>query len=97
MSKITESARGEECQIRIVGVCNRDNTTVVFCHANGGGMGMKMPDSEGAYGCSACHDVVDGRVRTAVVRPWWEIELDFLAGQRRTRKILMEKDLLILK
>lgn len=97
MSKITESARGEDCQIRLVSICNHDPATVVFCHASGGGMGMKAPDSEGAYGCSACHDAVDHRVLAPKVRPWWEIELDFLNAQRRTRAILIEKGLLILK
>ena len=95
-SKITQSARGEECQIRIPFICNHNSETTVFCHADGGGMGMKSPDCEGAYGCSACHDVVDGRVKPTSLM-WYEIDLDFYAGQRRTRAILIEKGLLILK
>ena len=109
MSKITKSARGEECQVRIPGVCNHNPETTVFAHIGGGGMGMKQPDCEGAYCCSACHDVVDGRVpfemanSTAFGR---EISRGFnkaylylahFEGCVRTRKILIEKGLIILK
>lgn len=61
--KITDSARGEDCTFNIVGVCNYDPSTVVFCHLPfmESGMGMKVSDLSGAYGCSACHDAVDGR------------------------------------
>ncbi len=65
MSKITESARNEECQIRMPGICNGNPETVVWCHANGSaagkGIGMKSPDLLGAYGCSSCHDEYDRR------------------------------------
>jgi len=60
-TKYTRSAKGKECQIRIPKHCNRVETTTVFCHLNGGG-GTKHLDIHGSYGCSACHDVVDGRV-----------------------------------
>jgi hypothetical protein len=37
----------------------------VLCHSNqlaaGKGMGLKAPDTQGAYGCHYCHDIVDGR------------------------------------
>lgn len=69
MSKVRESARFEECTLRFPGVCNFDPATTVFCHSNrisdGKGMGMKA--KIGAYGCSACHDVLDGRAP----RPDW--------------------------
>ena len=66
MSKITESARGEVCQLRLDS-CNSgiDGEKVVFCHADGGGMGLKSKDDLGRdigwYGCSSCHDYADGR------------------------------------
>ena len=107
MSKITESARGEQCQVRIPGVCNRDPETTVFAHLNGGGMGMKQPDCEGAYCCSACHDVVDGRVKWFApiygMLGWDErdevnktfLMFLFYQGCVRTRAKLIEKGLLI--
>ena len=57
--KYTKSAKGQDCQIRSP-VCNNNSETVVFCHLNGAGMGEKMQNIHGAYGCSSCHDFVDG-------------------------------------
>lgn len=96
MSKITGSAKGQECQVRIPGFCNGDPQTTVFAHLNGGGMGMKHPDTEGAYCCSACHDVLDERVRQYVFSRS-ELKLMHHEGAMRTRKILIEKGLIILK
>lgn len=63
MGKVRESARNEACTLRFPGVCNFNEETTVFCHSNrledGKGMGLKA--KVGAYGCSACHDVLDGR------------------------------------
>ena len=102
MSKITKSARGENCLIRIPGVCNRDDKTTVACHEpSGSGLGMKWPDTEIAYGCSACHDEIDGRTRYKheghIVYKPDDMLLMFYQGSRRTRKKLIEKGLLILK
>lgn len=59
--KYTKSARGQECQIRSP-FCNHNNETVVFCHLNTAGMGQKTHNIHGSYGCSKCHDFVDGRL-----------------------------------
>ena len=69
MSKITESARGESCTMRLDqcygGV---DNETVVFAHKNGGrsGMGQKYLDEDGKdvgfYACHYCHGTYDGQI-----------------------------------
>lgn len=65
MTPIRKSAQGEECTIRLPEVCNFNPETTVLCHSNlledGKGMGIKAPDDKAAYGCSACHDVIDGR------------------------------------
>jgi hypothetical protein len=99
MSKITDSARGEQCLIRIPGVCNRDDATTVFCHEpSGSGLSMKWPDTEGAYGCSACHDEIDGRTRyknngnPVYLRD--SLMLSYYQAARRTRIILLEKELI---
>lgn len=59
----------------IPGVCNRDRDTTVLCHSNsladGKGMGLKAPDTAAVFGCSACHDVLDGRRP----RPAWMSKL----------------------
>ena len=95
MSKITESARGEECQVRIPGYCNGDNDTVVFAHKNGGGMGMKSSDLHGAYCCSSCHDILDGRAKLYNFSPD-KIRQYFYEGIFRTQLKLIEKDLVVI-
>ena len=64
MSKLTESARGQECHVRIPGVCNGNPETTVLAHlkpTGHGTMGGKPPDICGVFACSDCHDVIDGR------------------------------------
>lgn len=63
--KITQAARGENCTLQIVGVCNGNPETVVFCHFpdETHGMGQKATDLSGGFACSSCHDMVDGRVK----------------------------------
>jgi hypothetical protein len=63
--KITESARGEDCTVRLPGVCNFNPETVVFAHLNGVrfGHGVGKKTKWGAYACSACHDELDRRTR----------------------------------
>lgn len=98
MSKITESARGEDCQIRIPGVCNFNKETTVWCHANGSAagkpLGGKSDDRLGTYGCSSCHDVVDRRVPLPEGLERDAVKLMFWEGHARSFMILDAKDLL---
>lgn len=61
--KIRDSARGETCAMQVVGVCNHDPDTVVFCHLNelfaGKGASTKADDVAGFYACGACHHAYD--------------------------------------
>lgn len=59
MSKIRESAKGRECEVRLEEICNGNPETTVLAHCNGGGMGKKRLDIHAAYCCSACHSEVD--------------------------------------
>jgi len=96
MSKITESARGENCTIRLPGYCNGNPETVVLAHLNGvrfgHGTGQKVADIHGAYACSDCHDVVDGRQRTNYSA--LELKEMHLAGVIETQIKLIAKGLL---
>lgn len=91
MTPIRRSARGEACTLLIPGICNGDTSTTVLCHSNrledGKGLGLKAPDTEACYGCSACHDVLDGRRPL----PSWmtRAQLDHVFD--RARKITQEK------
>ena len=55
-------AQGKPCMIRLPG-CSGLNDETVLCHwrDSSTGMGAKSPDIIGAWGCSRCHDAVDGR------------------------------------
>ena len=63
MTKIRKSARGEECTLRMPGVCNRNPETTVLCHIRlpGTGIGRKPEDWQAVYACSSCHNHMDGR------------------------------------
>lgn len=89
-TKITRAAKGQDCQVRIPGVCNFNPETTVLAHRPGGPMGGKNPDYQGAFCCSSCHDAVDGRAE------YYHMELDnkyvlmnhFYEGVFRTQEIL---------
>ena len=93
MSKITESARGKDCTVRLPGICNWDSQTVVLAHLGGGGMGTKKPDYQGAYCCSSCHDALDGRTKTLFSKEY--LELAHRQGVERTQEQLVENGLLV--
>ena len=82
-------ARGRDCQIRIPGVCNGNPETVVLCHLPGAGMGRKSNDLFAAYGCSACHDLVDGRAHSDYPREL--LKLWFHEAVIRTQQILIDE------
>lgn len=62
--KLRESAKGRDCTFQLIGICNHNPQTTVFCHApdQSKGMGNKAHDFLGAFGCSACHEVIDRRL-----------------------------------
>lgn len=62
--KLRDSARGQSCTLRLEAHCNHDSATVVLAHLriNHRGMAIKSPDIFAVHACSACHDVLDGRV-----------------------------------
>lgn len=94
---IRKSAKGEECTLRLLGVCCGDSSTVVWAHSNsqahGHGMGLKASDEYGCYACFACHDALDGRAR-----PSWltqeRIRAEFERAMLESRLILQKKGLL---
>lgn len=94
-SKIRQSAKGEECTIQIHPYCNGNPETTVLCHApsEDKGMSKKSPDFWAAYGCSTCHDIVDGRMHADGVGQY-EIYMCHIRGVFRTIKILIQKGLI---
>ena len=65
--KLRDSARGQDCTLRLPGICNFDSATTVLAHLPCGqkGMGMKGPDMIAVFACSACHDRLDARTSSA--------------------------------
>ena len=98
MSKIRQSARDEECQIRIPGICTHDNSQTIWAHANGlaagKGVGLKAIDECGAYACFACHNAYDRRVPTPKGLTRQDVESAFADGHFRSLVILKEKGLI---
>ena len=95
MSKIRKSARGQQCQIMLAGICNHNPETVVLAHyrmAGTCGMGMKPSDIQAAYACSRCHDASDGRLKTDLSPD--ELQTAFAEGVMRTQQILIKQGLL---
>lgn len=101
MSTITQSARGEMCQIRLPDVCNFNRETTCWCHANGSaagkGMWMKSHDLLGAYGCSMCHAVYDRRRSLPPGMSRECVEVAFWEGHARSLVLLIEKGLIVMQ
>lgn len=87
MTDLRKLARGQECQVRIPGVCNFNPETVVLAHfrmPGTCGVGMKPSDWQAAFACSACHDALDMRVRTNYYKD--ALDLMFCMGILRTHE-----------
>lgn len=92
--KIRDSARGESCTLRL-SCCTFNPEQTVACHApvpGQKGIGMKVPDIFVIYGCTACHDAIDGRNRKVE----WDYK-DILRAMGETIMRLIDKGLVIIK
>lgn len=68
MKDLRKLARGQDCLVRLPG-CNGGGETTVLAHyrmAGYCGTGIKPPDILGAWCCSRCHDICDGREQNVV-------------------------------
>lgn len=88
ISPIRKSAEGQQCMVRVPGVCRGGTETTVLAHLNGAGMGGKAHDICGAYACSDCHAWLDGGYAKNSTRD--ERDLLHLQGVIRTQPILMD-------
>jgi len=94
---IRQSARDEDCTLRLAGTCNHDPATTVWAHSNRGahgkGLGMKADDRCGCYACSACHDVLDGRAKHPSLDAA-DVAAEFDRAMGESQAILKRKGLL---
>ena len=94
---IRDSANGEECHVRLAGICNGRTDTTVWSHWPGldgdRGMQLKALDLCGAYTCSACHDAIDGRTPLPEGTTRAQVVTDWLIGHMRSLVSLKQKGL----
>jgi len=92
-TKITKSARGEDCTL-LLGQCS-NNETVVLCHiGKNRGTGIKCGDHFAVYACSNCHDIIDGRAHP--MYGWAMVDDAKLTALERTQQKLIDKGLLVI-
>lgn len=93
MSKLTEEARGRECQVRLMNVCNFNPETTVLSHLNMSGIsgrGIKAPDQLGCWSCSACHSAIDSNGASVGLERDF-VKLAHLEAIVRTQYILIKE------
>lgn len=97
MTPIRKAARGQDCTLRLPG-CNWNPATTVLCHDNrlssGKGMGLKAPDSAAVFGCSSCHDMLDGRAPRPAGLTLDEMYMGFDQARERTHEVLRRMGLM---
>lgn len=84
MANLRKLAKGQQCQVRIAGVCNFNSETTVLAHlrmAGVTGTGMKANDLLGAWCCSACHTATESNPA---------LRKEFLEGVARTLNELVK-------
>lgn len=93
---LRDSARGRCCTLQIPGICNGNPETTVLCHlpSSTHGMGYKSDDYWAVFGCSSCHDVIDGRIPYDW-RPG-ELEQTYLQALHHTLRIWFDVVLIII-
>ena len=72
-------AEGQECMLRLPGICNHNPETTVLAHIRNQWFGgsSKPPDICGIWACSACHDEMDNRTQIIPDRAylqWWILD-----------------------
>ena len=90
---LRQSARGQECQVRLYQICQGRDETVVLAHLGGGGVGGKNWDSAASFCCFECHQVIDFAVKTNLYTSD-ELRLAHLQGVMRTQSIWIKAGLL---
>lgn len=95
MMNLRKLARGQDCQVRIPGICNGNPETTILAHYRLSGLcgtGMKPPNEIAAWCCSDCHDCVDSRRKSEFSRD--ELRLWFAEGVFRTQNELIKMGVL---
>ena len=88
--KILNSARGEDCALRLIGICNFNPETTVAAHVGyRRGMAIKCGDNMVVYACSNCHQAIDSAGRE-------DYAADKVRALEETQEKLIEKGLMVI-
>ena len=94
---IRDSARGEDCLVRIPGVCTSDPEKTIWSHAPlgaaGKGRSLKALDLCGAYCCTACDAAIDGQTPLPAGYARAQALNDWMYGHMRSLVKLRQKGL----
>lgn len=94
MTDLRKAAQGNPCMVRST-LCNFDPHTTVLAHYRSigiSGLGIKAPDLIGAWACSSCHDLIDGRCHVANLTKD-DVRLLHLQGVVRTQAELIRREM----
>lgn len=86
---LPQEARGRECQTRIAGVCNYDDTTTILHHVRLNTGLCKPDDKLGAHTCSDCHAYIHASKPNRIA--FLECRCDELEGMYRTIETLIRE------
>lgn len=94
---LRDSARGEPCQVRYIGVCCHDPEKTILSHARWGdagrGKATKAFDLAAAYCCVPCDQAYDGQTRMPAGYTREKLDLEWALGHFRTLVRMAEKGL----
>ena len=93
-TKLRGSARGQECTLNVVSICNYNPETVVLCHLDSEdkGIALKSHDTFAVYGCSDCHAWLDQHQGFELERFYYS-----LRALNRTHRRMVENGDLVVK
>lgn len=92
-TKLRNSAKGQDCTLRLPGTCNFNPETTVLAHLESGqkGVGMKGPDNIAAFLCANCHSFYDSFQRSQIPAS------DLLRALAETQAIWIASGLMVIK
>lgn len=90
-NKLRQSARGQDCLVRLPGVCSFNPEKTIWSHyrgsAGGKGLSLKSHDLAGAYCCTDCDAVYDGQRKRPPGVSKADVDLAWLQGHMRSLPI----------
>ena len=84
--KERNAAKGQDCTLRIPGVCNWDVTTTVPAHTGKHGSAKRNHDEDIIFACFDCHDAIDYRTKVFL-----SDDEDFQDTLRKDRKFFIKR------